>query len=471
MTILTIDIGTTSTKVLLFDPALNQLAITKNDYPTTMTADGFAEQNPDAIYEAVLTGIEDVLTDQPHKVKTIVFSSAMHSLMGVDRSGKPLTPLMLWSDNRAVEQIDHLKSQPEAEKFFKKTGTPIHPMSPLAKILWLKDEGTLFDSATKWIGIKEYIWYQLTGEYQVDYSIASATGLFNSETLAWDREILTYLNLLEGKLSECVDVTYSQKVISDELLKIDGINGETELVIGGSDGTLANLASIKADDNMANLSLGTSGAIRVTTKKRVIDPEGRLFCYYLRPGEWVIGGAVNNGGNVLNFLDQLLFETPGRIYDKLDKLDFTRESELIFLPHIHGERAPFWDSHLTGGWLGLTAIHTKEDLIRAAIEGILFNLVDVLKLLNQQAGPIERLTVSGGFFQNQKLVQVTSDLFGLPIELNETIEQSSLGAALLVCHEADPTTSSQKLYRPNSDQHERYQKKYQLYQKKLKKEI
>src|SRR5690625_3059650 len=96
-----------------------------------------------------------------------------------------------------------------------------------------------------------------------------------------------------------------------------------------------------------------------------------------------------------------------------------------------------------------------EYLIWAEIEGILFNLFDVLKLLKQQAGPIERLTVSGGFFQNQKLVQVTSDLFGLPIELNETIEQSSLGAALLVCHEADPTTSSHKLYRPNRDQDER----------------
>src|SRR5690625_6810709 len=97
MTILTIDIGTTSTKVLLFDPALNQLAITKNDYPTTMTADGFAEQNPDAIYEAVLTGIEDVLTDQPHKVKTIVFSSAMHILMGVDCFGNKFAYVMRWS--------------------------------------------------------------------------------------------------------------------------------------------------------------------------------------------------------------------------------------------------------------------------------------------------------------------------------------------------------------------------------------
>ncbi|HHU18861.1 MAG TPA: gluconokinase [Bacilli bacterium] len=470
MTTLTIDIGTTSTKLILFDHNLNQLALVKKDYQTTLSDGGFAEQDPEQIFTAIHTGLEEVLTDQSLTISEIVFSSAMHSLLGIDPAGNPLTPLIIWSDNRADKQIDHFKQQPEAMKFFAKTGTPIHPMSPFAKLLWFKEESNLTGHVAKWIGIKEFIWYRLTGRYQVDFSIASATGLFNSERLDWDDAILTRVGLTRSQLSEPVDVTYSCPVENDFLLKINGIDRETTLVIGGSDGCLANLASVVTGDQIANLTIGTSGAIRLTTDVRVIDPEGRLFCYYLRPGEWVLGGAVNNGGNVLTWLDQLLFEKSGRLFEVLETIDFDGGNDLLFLPHIHGERAPFWNSHLTGEWIGLTAADQKEDLIEVATEGILFNLYDVFNLLSESTGRIEALTVSGGFFQNEKIIQLVANLFGLPIHLNQTIEQSSLGAAMLVHYpEVVDRTTLKRTYYPVDQQHEYYQKKYQKYQQVLQK--
>lgn len=466
MTILTIDIGTTSTKLILFDRHLNQLALLKKDYPTRLSDRGFAEQDPEQIFVAVQSGIEHILTDQSLTITNIVFSSAMHSLLAVDREGEPLTPLMIWSDNRALKQIDRFKQQPEARAYFVKTGTPIHPMSPFAKLLWFQDQ-SFSENVDKWIGIKEYIWYRLTGRYQVDFSIASATGLFNSEQLNWDDAILTKLGLTRAQLPAPVDVTYSRPVAGEFLLKINGIDRETKLVIGGSDGCLANLASVEADDQVGNLTIGTSGAIRLTTTERVIDPLGRLFCYYLRPGEWVLGGAVNNGGNVLAWLDQLLFEKRGRLFEVLETINFEGVGDLLFIPHIHGERAPFWNSHLTGEWHGLTALDQKQDLIESAVEGILFNLYDVFHLLNESAGPIKALTVSGGFFQNEQIIQVVANLFGLPIYLNESIEQSSLGAAMLVQRRNSKSDCLGEIYYPHDQQHEYYQKKYDRYQQAL----
>ena len=468
MTVLAIDIGTTSTKLILFDQNLNQLALEKKEYQTQFSVGGFAEQNPEQIFIAIQTGIEQILADQSLTISALVFSSAMHSLLGVDRDGEPLTRLMIWSDNRALKQIDRFKERPEATTYIEKTGTPIHPMSPFAKLLWFKEESNLMGRVDKWLGIKEYIWYRLTGQYQVDFSIASATGLFNSEQLNWDDAILTELGLTRSQLSEPVDVTYTLPVAGEFLLKINGIDRETKLVIGGSDGCLANLASVEAGDQIANLTVGTSGAIRLTTNERVIDPCGRLFCYYMRPGEWVLGGAVNNGGNVLAWLDRLLFEERGRIFEVLETIGFEGVGDLLFIPHIHGERAPFWDSHLTGEWLGLTAFHKKQDLVEAAVEGILFNLYDVFNLLSESAGPIKALTVSGGFFQNEQIIQVVANLFGLPIYLNQSIEQSSLGAAMLVQSRARECDDLRKIYYPIDQQHEYYQKKYDSYQQALK---
>ena len=193
MTVLAIDIGTTSTKLILFDQNLNQLALEKKEYQTQFSVGGFAEQNPEQIFIAIQTGIEQILADQSLTISALVFSSAMHSLLGVDRDGEPLTRLMIWSDNRALKQIDRFKERPEATTYIEKTGTPIHPMSPFAKLLWFKEESNLMGRVDKWLGIKEYIWYRLTGRYQVDFSIASATGLFNSEQLNWDDAILTKL--------------------------------------------------------------------------------------------------------------------------------------------------------------------------------------------------------------------------------------------------------------------------------------
>ena len=200
-----IDIGTTSTKTVVFTEKGKVIASHAIDYPIIQPNVGWAEQDPDvicaAVYKSVSVAIEkgNVL---PEDISSIGISTAMHALIAVDENGAPLTRSIIWADNRSTKQSEKLLQQMNGHEIYRRTGTPIHPMSPLSKLLWMKEEEPeLYTSAYKFISIKEYVIYQLFSRYVVDYSIASATGLFNLETLNWDKDVLTMLHMSPEKLS------------------------------------------------------------------------------------------------------------------------------------------------------------------------------------------------------------------------------------------------------------------------------
>lgn len=127
----------------------------------------------------------------PDDILFLSFSSAMHSVIAVDAEGRPLTPCITWADNRSGEYTARLKREQVGHDLYLRTGTPIHPMSPLTKLMWMRhEEQELFAKTYKFISIKEYVVAKLFGEYVVDYSIASATGMLNLEKLDWDEEAL-----------------------------------------------------------------------------------------------------------------------------------------------------------------------------------------------------------------------------------------------------------------------------------------
>jgi len=182
-----VDIGTTSMKAVLFTKNGKSICETSVDYPMYHPEPQASEQDPDEILLAVITSIQRLLKESKagkEAIRFISFSAAMHSLIAVDALGKPLTPSIIWADQRSEPYAAKLK-ETNGLSIYRNTGTPIHPMSPLAKLMWLKEEKPeLFKSAHRFIGIKEYVMYHLFGRFVVDYSIASATGLFNMHTLS-----------------------------------------------------------------------------------------------------------------------------------------------------------------------------------------------------------------------------------------------------------------------------------------------
>lgn len=441
-----VDIGTTSTKSVLFSTNGAVIASHGIEYPLYSPTPATAEQDPEEIFSAVINTIKTVVQKskvEPNNILCVSFSSAMHSVIAVDESGKPLTKCITWADNRSSKWAEKILNEWNGHEIYLRTGTPIHPMSPLSKLVWLKEEQSeLFNRTFKFISIKEYVFYKLFKKFVIDYSIASATGMFNLTTLKWDEEALQVAGVSTAKLSDPVSTTYSLTGIDESYAAEMMLPISIPFVVGASDGVLSNLGVNAIEPGVVAVTIGTSGAIRTVTDKPVTDPKGRIFCYCLTENHWVIGGPVNNGGMIFRWVrDQLgsaEMETAKRLgkdsYEVLTEIaGLVRPGSegLIFHPYLAGERAPIWDANARGSFFGLGLHHKKEHLIRAVLEGVILNLYTVLLALEELIGEPKSIQATGGFARSELWRQMMADIFNQEVNIPESFESSCLGAVIL----------------------------------------
>jgi len=442
-----VDIGTTSTKAVLFRETGEVIALENNGYDLYTPDIYTAEQDPDEIFKAVLLSVKNVMQKSeinPKDLSFLSFSSAMHSVIAIDENGRNITRCITWADNRSSGWAKKIKEELDGHDIYTRTGTPIHPMSPLCKIAWMEHEKPEIATNTKkYIGIKEYIFYKLFNRFAVDYSIASCTGLMNLESLSWDQKALEAAGISEDKLSQIVSTKEVFTGCNPTYAEQMGILPETKFVIGASDGVLSNIGVNAIKEGEVAVTIGTSGAIRTVIPKPMTDPKGRIFCYALTEDHWVIGGPVNNGGIVFRWIrDELAaseVETAKRLgidpYDVLTRIASQvrpGSDGLLFHPYLAGERAPLWNANVRSSFIGLTLSHKKEHLVRAALEGVIYNLYSVfLALVEVMDQPVTSIKATGGFARSELWRQMLSDIFDQDVIVPESYESSCLGACLL----------------------------------------
>lgn len=411
-----VDVGTTQAKAVAFQANGTVVASSYVRYPLIQETEGMAEQDPETLFQAVVNCIRTVtqqVKNQP--IGLISFASAMHGLIAMDAQGRPLTQVITWADTRASDYAEALKETPAAQLFYQLTGMPVHPMAPLYKIRWLQEnQPAVAQSAAKFIGIKDYIFYRFFGEYWTDYSSASGMGLFNIHTRQWESSILAYLSIEE----------------------------ETVLVLGGADGPLSNLGLGALGMGVATLTVGTSGALRYIVEEPFLHPQGETFCFALDEQHWVIGGASSNGAVALDWASQTIFaeerqqalQNGTNLYDPIMAKIATvpaGANGLLFHPYLLGERAPLWNAEASASFIGLRKNHHAGHLARAVVEGICFNLKTILEDLKQLGGPVQEIRATGGFADSPVFRQIMADVLGETLSFTDSTEASALGAVLL----------------------------------------
>ena len=434
--VVAVDIGTTATKVGAYAPDGALVAEAERGYPLLAPRPGWAEQNPDEIVAVAESLIAQVVADVgPSRVAGLAFSSAMHTLLALDGASRPLTPLTSWADTRAESQADRLRASGAGLALHRRTGTPVHPMSPMVRLAWFaENEPQLHARAVRWCGIKEYLLLRLTGELVTDHSIASASGLMNLETLDWDPDALAVAGVSSSQLPALVPTTGALTLAPDAATRV-GLAAGTPVVVGAADGPLANLGVGAVRPGMAACSLGTSGALRVVIDQPAVDPQGRVFCYALAPGLWVVGGAVTNGGIVMRWALESLAPDLGPGAER-ELLALAAQAPpgsagLLMAPYLLSERAPRWSSLAHGSYVGLTRDHRREHLVRAAIEGVGLQLALVLASMRAAGLPVEQIRATGGVMRSELWQQLLADIFGLPLDLTAGQQGSGYGAAIL----------------------------------------
>lgn len=472
-----IDVGTGSTKAIAINSKGTIISNSQSYYSSKHPKPGYSEQDPEMLLKAFI----DVLSKIVDKVKTvpasISLSSAMHGIIVIDNKNKPLTPLITWSDTRSEEIAEEIHSSAKAENIYKATGTPIHAMSPLCKIIWIREnEASVFNSAFKFISIKEYIWYKLFEVYEIDHSIASATGLFNIESLSWNETSLKLCQIKSNQLSKPVPTGFIRKNISPSFANTLSIPQETQFCIGGSDGCMANLGSYAIEKGTAALTIATSGAVRVASRKPIYNFKEMIFNYVMDESTFVSGGPVNNGGNIVQWLFKSFLgiskaseEDYHHLFKEINSLP-AGSNGLIFLPYLYGERAPVWDGKSNGVYFGIKPFHNQKYFLRAAVEGICYSLNQVLKTVESATGKIEKLIVSGGFIHTKKWIQLLADITGKKIFVIETEDSSAVGAALLnmkVLKVIDSYNSFKprihQIVQPNLKNHKKHEENYFIF--------
>jgi gluconokinase len=477
--IIGVDIGTSGTKAIALSHEGEVLASAYRPYEPLETLPDYHELSPAVLLDAFYGVVAELLSSFAGKadLTALSCSSAMHSLMVVDADDQPISALITWADLRSREEAARLKQSAAGNDIYRLSGTPIHPMTPLCKILWIKEnDPQLYASASRFISIKEFILHKLTGKYQVDYSIASATGLFDIYRFDWNAEALKLAGISRDQLGEPVPTTH---VVEVDLMLRPQLRLTTKVVIGASDGCLANLGSNAVRPGDVSLTIGTSGAVRMVTSKPSYDPKARIFNYILTEHLFVSGGPINNGGVLLKWYGENFLHHKSEAGDDFDAFVNTAAAVkagsegLVFLPYIQGERAPVWNADAKGVFFGITSLHTQAHFMRAIIEGICFSLRDVSLSLEETLGSINQVFASGGFVKSPAWVQILSDILGKSIQITDTADASSIGAAMLglyalgIIPDLVNTTkflSVQKTYDPSPADTAVYARNFKIYQ-------
>lgn len=430
-----VDIGTGSTKAVAADLKGNILKTASAVYPTLIEQPGRGEQEPEAIWSAFLSCIRTVIAALGTPPLAIGMSSAMHSLIPVDAQGKPLMNMIIWADNRAAAIATELRQSEHGKPLYEENGTPLHAMAPLSKIIWLRHHAPdLFARTHKFISIKEYIWHRLFHTFEIDYSIASATGLFNINSLHWSDRALTLAGISTEQLSHPVNTSHIRQGMEPTVAAHWNIPANTPVLIGSSDGCLANVGSFAAEPGVASLTIGTSGAVRVASSHPVTNFDTMTFNYRLDENTFICGGPINNGGIALKwYAESFLGRTLATGNDYNDLLQPIQNipagaEGLIFLPYILGERAPIWNSDACGVFFGMTARHRQPHFTRAVLEGISMALYQIMEAMEQNGLNVNRIHASGGFVRSPEWLQIIADCFDKEIHLFNASDASALGA-------------------------------------------
>ncbi len=489
--VLALDIGTSSIKSMLFDAQGRAVAgmDARQDHTIETSLEGEFEVDADALLESVWKCVDTLLQKAgglAGEIRAVCGCTFVSNVMGIDSSGRAVTPLVLYADTRAAPEAEELRAALDEEYFHQRTGTRFHSSYLPARFLWWKkakpDE---FARVQRWISIGEYLLLRLFGQDQqiaASYSVASWTGLLNRIRLDWDDELLQHLPVWREQLSPLVDVGYSWHGLSKDFAARWPALREAAWFPVIGDGAAANMGSGCATPARVAISMGTSSAVRtVVTQADLPLPPG-LWCYRVDRRRSLLGGAMTEGGSVYAWLRKTL---------KLEGIDDLEKalarmpaagSGLVFLPLISGERSPGWVSDARGVISGLSIATTPLDLLRAGLEGVACRIAQVYELLRPALPGEPKVIASGGAIQDSPAwQQMLADALNSPVYLSQVPETSARGAVLLALEALDEIKDAASLpdyseaaAKPDSKNHERYQKvidqQREIYEKLIKEE-
>jgi xylulokinase len=435
------DLGTTGNKASLHSDDGKMLQHCTISYPAHFASGGVAEQNPMDWWNAVggaskkLLQMANVSADQ---ITGIGISGQMMGAIFLDENFNPTRDAIIWADFRAQKQSDLLIEKIGLEKAYKKLGHRLNPTYSISKVMWVRDNQPDIWAKTKHICIaKDFVNQKLTGRFVTEPSDASSTNCFDQIKLIWDTEILNAANIPISYFPEIVPSTTVIGGLTKDAADHVGLNAGTPVVAGGGDGPMAALgAGIIEPSDGAYVCMGSSSWVAVSTDKPLHDLKMRSMTWnHIVPNKFSPTATMQAGGASLQWIveDLLPASEKDRYKILLDEAGKVHSSDdgLFFLPHILGERSPYWNPSAAGAFIGLGRHHDRSYLVRAVLEGVAFNLLTCIQAFTDNGVPIKQVDVIGGGAESALWLQIFADIWGVKVRSRSIVEDAnSLGAAV-----------------------------------------
>lgn len=445
--LLGIDIGTSGTKTVLFDRGGNPISSSTAEYPLYQPEIGWAEQDPQDWWKAVCITINQVIKDSninPESISGIGLSGQMHGLVMLDGDGNVLRKSIIWCDQRTAKECVEITEKVGEKRLIDITANPALTGFTASKILWVRNnEPEIYEKCRKILLPKDYIRYMLTGEFATEVSDASGMQLLDVKNRCWSKEVLNALDIPIEYLGDVHESIVVSGKVHKKAAQVTGLKEDTPVVGGAGDQAAGAIGNGIIKSGQISSTIGTSGVVFAHLDEPIIDEKGRVhtFCHAV-PGAWHMMGVTQGAGLSLkwfrdNFCTNEIEVAKGMGIDPYVLM--TKEAEkvptgsrgVIYLPYLMGERTPHLNPKAKGVFFGLSAAHTKNEMLRAVIEGVSYSLLDCMEIIKDTGMNPTNVMVSGGGGKSELWRQILADMFNCKVSTNKSSEGPALGVALL----------------------------------------
>jgi xylulokinase len=437
MTVLGIDVGTTTCKGIVINEKGEILAQAYDNYLQKPVISGDRAELPAEVFK---DGVFAVIKELASKVKdidpvrAIAFSTHGETLIPVDKTGKALYPAILSMDRRCKKQKERIGEIIGEERFYEICGTPLHTQYPMPKIMWLKEnEPQIAENTAIYCTAQDYLHLCLGVAPVVDYSLASRFGGFDIRKKKWSDEILKVVGVDKSKFSSPAVSGTNIGVIPDNIASELSLEKGVAVVLGGHDQPCASLG-MGASDNKATVSAGSYECISIATDEPLNGKDGyryglNSYCHAL-DGKYITLAFFASGLMISWFFDK--FCGKDCTFESLEKLVKSGPTGVCFTPHAYGSMNPKWDDTATAKIVGVRAETGLGDLYKALLEGASCELDLNIRALEKLSGESKRLTFCGGGTKSELWMQLRADILGRDIQrLEGNLDCSCIGAGIL----------------------------------------
>ena len=471
-----VDLGTSALKLLLTDESGNVIKSVSRSYDVAYPKPGWSEQNPEDWWEAVCSGIKELVVDiDATGIKGIAVAGQMHGLVVLDEDDRVIRPAILWNDGRTGEETEYLNTVIGKDKLSQYTANIAFAGFTAPKLLWMaKNEKDNFARISKIMLPKDYINYRLTGVHCTDYSDASGMLLLDVEHKCWSDEMVKICGIRKEMLPDLYESYESVGSILPDTASALGLPEGVSVAAGAGDNAAAAIGTSTVGEGRCNISLGTSGTIFISSEKFCVDDNNALHAFCHSDGGYHLMGCILSAASCnMWFCDKVLKEGDySAVQAEIDE-GKPGGGDIFFLPYLMGERSPINDTDATGLFIGLRPDTTRSDMLLAVLEGVALAVRDNVEIAKKLGIDIRESTVCGGGAKSPLWMKILANVLDINLCMPKVEEGPGLGAAQLAMVASGqygslgeiPGVQIRETIIPERALVEKYNKKYEKFKK------